>query len=481
MSRRLIARMVGLLLMVEAGFMATSIFWAVWDNNTDSVHNFAIASALSAGLGAILVAFGKRSADRIRARDAVVTVGIGWLAVCIVGAVPFLLEGAFSHPADAFFESVSGFTTTGASALVDVESQTRALLWWRSLTQWLGGMGIIVLFIAIFPHLGVGAGQLFRSEAPGPIKERLRPKLRQTSLRLWYIYLGLTVSCAVSLWAAGMSHFDAMCHALATLATGGFSTMNGSIGAFSSVMIETVIFVFMFLAGVNFVLYYRAVQGHPGAIWRDPEFRTYVTILALATVLIAVTILPDRSGIVEALRHAGFQVVSLATTTGFGTDDYDAYAPFARLLLVGLMFVGGSAGSTAGGIKIARLMVIGRVLMNQLVKTFQPGAVLAVKIGKTPIESDTVRTVGVFFAAFVGLFFAGSLALTLMGLDILTASSAVLASLANIGPGLNLVGPTNNYAFVPPGGKVILSLLMITGRLEIFTVLALLVPSFWRK
>jgi trk system potassium uptake protein TrkH len=481
MNHRLIARFVGILLTVEAVFMATSIIWAVIDHHYESIQQFAIAVAITGGIGLLLIRFGQAPTDLIHAREAVATVAIGWILVGLFGAIPFLLTGAFTHLADAFFESVSGFTTTGASALTDVETLPRSLLWWRSIIQWMGGMGIIVLFIAILPRLGVGAGHLFRSEVPGPITQRLRPKLRHTSLILWYVYLGITAAEAVLLVAFGMEPFHAMCHSFTTMATGGFSTLNQSVAGFGSVGIEIIIAVFMFLAGVNFNLYFRVVQGRPLDLWRDPEFRTYLGITLLAIVLMTTAILPHKASFGEALRHGSFQVVSIQTTTGYATDDFNLYPPFGRLLLVGLMFIGGSAGSTAGGVKIARFMVLGRGLVNQLIRTFHPRAVLTVKIGNVPVEKETVLVVAAFFGGFTGLFFVGSLLLAMMGLDIVSASTAVIASLGNIGPGLARVGPTANYAFVPPGGKIILSALMILGRLEILTVLALLVPSFWRK
>ncbi|HUU45480.1 MAG TPA: TrkH family potassium uptake protein [Acidobacteriota bacterium] len=475
----MIARFVGLLLLVEAVFMATSLAWTIADG--EAIAGFVISAGLTAVAGVALRGFGRQSQEYITPREAIATVGLGWVLVGVFGALPYLFEGAFSHPADALFESISGFTTTGASALRDIEGLPRGLLWWRSLTQWLGGMGIIVLFIAIFPRLGLGAGYLFKSEVPGPITERLRPKLRHTSLILWYVYLGITAALAVALFICGVSPFASACHAFTTMATGGYSTLNSSIGGYGSVAVEMVVMFFMFLAGVNFSLYYRLVQGDTRTVWRDRELRTYIIIMGLATLLVTVAILPSKAGLGEALRYGSFHVVSLQTTTGFGTDDFDTYPHFARLLLVGLMFVGGSAGSTAGGIKIARFLVLGRALANQLYKSFHPRAVLAVRIGATPVESDTVRAVCIFFATFIGLFFLGALLLTLFGIDLVTAGTASIACLANIGPGLALVGPTQNYAFVPGVGKIILSILMILGRLEILTILALLVPSFWRR
>ncbi len=461
--------------------MATSIIWSLIYDEQETVTQFAIAVAITGLAGVILIRAGCDPSDVIHPREAVATVTIGWILVGIFGAIPYFLAGTFDHVSGGIFESISGFTTTGASALTDVETLSHGLLWWRSLTQWLGGMGIIVLFIAILPRLGVGAGHLFRSEVPGPITERLRPKLRHTSLILWYAYLGLTVSEIALLMAFGLSPFHASCQAATTMATGGFSTLNASIAGFGSVWVEITVLVFMLLAGVNFNLYFRVVQGRPQVVWRDPEFRTYLAIVGVAIILVTAAILPHKASFGEALRYGSFQVVSIQTTTGFATDNFDLYPQFVRLLLVGLMFIGGSAGSTAGGVKVARLMVLGRALVNELVKTFHPHAVLTVKIGNVAVEKDTVRTVGAFFAAFVGLFFFGSLIMAMMGLDLTTACTAVAASLGNIGPGLGLVGPTQNYALVPPAGKIVLSALMILGRLEILTVLALLIPSFWRR
>lgn len=481
MSARLIARFLGILLVVEASFMATSIIWGIIDGDARSIANFGVATAITAIVALLLILFGRAPSDIIHPREAVATVTIGWFLVGLFGALPYLLEGAFGHIADAFFESVSGFTTTGASAMTNIEQFSRALLWWRSITQWMGGMGIIVLFIAIFPRLGLGATRLFRSEVPGPITERLRPKLRQTSLILWYAYLGLTLLETILLMIFGLSPYQAMCHSFTTMATGGFSTLNASIAGFHSLGVEMVVLAFMFLAGVNFSLYFRIAQGNFRAFFGDPEFRTYFAIMALAFILITVSILPSLGSIGAALRYGSFHVASIQTTTGFATHDFNMYPSFARLLLVGLMFIGGSAGSTAGGIKVARLMVLWRGLVNVVVKSFRPSAVTSVKIGTAPVDKETVLTVGAFFGAFIGLFFAGSLFLAMTGLDMVTASTAVAACLNNIGPGLELVGPTQNYSIVPSSGKVVLSVLMILGRLEIMTVVALLFPSFWRR
>ncbi|GAB4316166.1 MAG: TrkH family potassium uptake protein [Candidatus Zixiibacteriota bacterium] len=481
MSARLIARFLGILLIVEAIFMATSIVWGVIDGDSGAIMSFGIATAVTAVSALALILIGRAPKDIIHPREAIATVTLGWVLVGAFGAIPYLLEGAFGHFADAFFESVSGFTTTGASALTNVEVLSRSLLWWRSITQWLGGMGIIVLFIAILPRLGLGATRLFRSEVPGPITERLRPKLRHTSMILWYVYMGLTATETIVLIMLGVAPFHAVCHSFTTMATGGFSNLNASVAGFQSMAVEMTIVVFMFLAGVNFTLYFRIVQGKPQSVWKDPEFRTYVGIVLLSLIILTTALIPSMPSVTQALRFASFQVVSLQTTTGFATDDFDLYPSIARLLLVGLMFVGGSAGSTAGGIKIARIMVLWRALVNVVVKSFRPNAVTAVKIGSTPVDQETVLSVSAFFAAFIGLFFFGSLFMAILGLDPISAATSVVACLANIGPGLELVGPTQNYAFIAPAGKVVLSAMMILGRLEILTVVALLFPSFWRR
>jgi len=478
MAYRKVARFLSLLLFVEAGCMATSLIWVFID--AQNVGPFAASVGITALLATALYFSGVKSGGEIRPRDALGTVGIGWIVIGACGALPYLFEGVFLHVSDAFFESVSGFTTTGSTALADIGICSRALLYWRSLTHWLGGMGIIVLFIAVFPSLGVGGKHLYRSEVPGPMASGLRPKLRHTSIILWYIYMGITAAEFIMLLFAGMDIHNAVCHAFATMATGGFSTLNSSIAGFNSLAVELIIIVFMFLAGVNFQLYYRMVGGDRAAPFRDHEFRTYVILAAVSIILVSFSIL-YRYGFADALRYGTFQVISIQTTTGFGSDNFNVYPPFAKILLVGLMFIGGSAGSTAGGMKISRFIVVFKAISNELYRTFRPHAVFSVKLGRQSVPDDVVKGVLTFFCFFIVLFFLGSLFIAMFGIDIVTSSTATIAALGNIGPGLERVGSIEHYAFMPPPAKILLAILMIVGRLEILTVLVFILPGFWRK
>lgn len=461
--------------------MATSMIWAVLDSDYPALGHFGVAVLMTGVAGLVLHRLGGEPPVLIRPREAVATVAIGWFLIGAFGAVPYLLQGALTHPADAFFESVSGFTTTGASVATDVEAFSRALLWWRSLTQWMGGIGIVVLFIAIFPNLGIGAARLFRSEVPGHITERLRPKLRHSSLVLWYIYAGLTAAQAAFLIFAGVAPFHAICHAFTTLATGGYSTLNASIAGFQSLPVELIVMLFMFLAGVNFALYFRLAEGKARAFWSDSEFRAYCLIVGVSIIVVTLAILPQKGSLGDAIRYGAFSVLTTQTVTGYATDDFDLYPEFARFLLFVLVFFGGCTGSTAGGLKIARILIIARGILNEILRRFRPHAVLIDRIGGTPLDRDVVRSVYVFFGAFVGLLVFGTIVMTAFGLDIVSAGSAVITCMSNCGPGLGLVGPVRNYAFLPAAGKVFLSVVMILGRLEILTVMALVMPAFWRR
>ncbi len=481
MNMRIVARLLGILMIVLAICMATSLAWTVYYREASTTRAFLAGSCITLLTGFLLFYIGRRESGSIGRREALLVVTASWLLVGVAGAVPYMLDGAFTNYADAFFETVSGFTTTGSTVLTDVESLSRGAHYWRSLTHWLGGMGIIVLFIAIFPQLGVGAKHLFKSEVPGPITEGLKPKIRETASTLWRIYLGLTVlECGLLYWA-GMGTFDAVCHSFATMATGGFSTKNASIQHFNSLPIELIVTAFMFLAGINFSLYYLFLKGKFTTLFKDREFQVYAGLTALATVAVTVNILDVHADAREALRYGSFQVVAVVTTTGFGTDNFDLYPPFAKLLLVSLMFVGGSAGSTAGGMKVSRIMVVLKAAFIEIYKAFRPQAVRAVRLGRSVMSDEITRSIFGFFAIAVFIFVFGSLFMGLLGLDIITATTSVVATLFNIGPGLGRVGSIENFAFIPTAGKLFLSGCMILGRLEFYTVLVLFVPDFWKR
>jgi trk system potassium uptake protein TrkH len=461
--------------------MATAIPWAAVYDSPRVVWAFAISVGICLATAGLLWWRG-REPESIFPREALATVAFGWLGVSVLGALPFLLSGVVSNPVPAFFESASGLTTTGATIFDDVESLPHAINWWRTLSHWLGGMGIVVLFIAILPRLGVGARHLFKSEVPGPITSDLRPKLRETAASLWKIYVVLTLAEAAALWAFGMTPFEAVCHSFATLATGGFSTRNASIGGFESLGIELIVVLFMLLAGINFTLYYSVfMKRRLGSVFKDPELRVYLTMVAVATLIVAASLVHLGRPLLESLRHALFQVVAIHTTTGFGTDNFNLYHPIAQILLVFLMFVGGCAGSTGGGMKVVRFMLLWKATYEELYKSFRPQAVRSLKLGGANIPSDVVKTVLAFFTAGMGAFLFGTIFLAAFGIDIVTASSATIACLFNIGPGLGQVGSIENYGWLPYPVQAVLSLLMILGRLELFTVLVLLLPPFWRR
>ncbi len=481
MNYRMISKLLGLLLIGISIFMATSIIFAFWSDGLRSVITFVVSSILTAGTGMVLYLAGRKEKGTIQAGEAVAVVTLGWFAVSFFGAVPFLIDGTFTNPADAFFESTSGFTTTGSSVMTDVESASKSVLYWRSLTQWLGGMGIIVLFIAILPQLGVSARHLFKSEVPGPITEGLKPRLKHTSATLWKIYIGITSALLVSLMLAGVDFYDALCHALTCMATGGFSTKNASVAHYDSVAVDVIVTVFMLFAGINFGLYYLLTKRRVREFFANTEFQVYIAINLVAMLLITISIIGRHPDFLTALRYGSFQTLAVSTTTGYATDNFDLYPPFAKILMVVLMCIGGSAGSTAGGMKISRIIIVVKAAYNEIYKVCRPHAVFSVKVGKEAIEDSVIRSVLVFFGVFVLSFVVGTLVMAAIGLDMITAASSVVATLANIGPGLAKVGAIENYAFIPWGGKLFLSFLMILGRLELFTVLVLLIPDFWRR
>lgn len=485
MHYRRISKLLGTLLLVLAGSMATSIPWTLLYDAFSSTMAFIYSAGLTAAVGGALWLWGRGEDEgTIFRADAIFLVATSWLGLGLFGGLPYLFDGAFTNPADAYFETISGFTTTGSTVMVEIAHHSRGLHWWRCLTHWIGGMGIIVLFVAIFPQLGVGGKFLFKSEVPGPITEGLKPKIKETASALWWIYVALTVILSILLWLMGMSVHDALTHAFATMATGGFSTKNGSLGEFNSAPIDLTVTLFMLLAGVNFGLYYEVLRGHGKKILRDPELHAYLALIGVASAVITWNIYglsARHEGLFDSFRYAIFQVVSVVTTTGFGTDDFEIYPPVSKLLLIFLMFAGGMAGSTAGGMKIIRFIIIFKAIYVEIYKVFRPQSVMTVRIGRAVIPQETISACLVFFALGIFTFAAASLYMAYLGLDIVTATTAVAATLFNIGPGLNYVGPTQNFALIPTSGKMLLSFCMILGRLEFMTILVLFLPSFWRR
>ncbi len=424
----------------------------------------------------------RREPEDLSRRDGFAIVTFGWVFATLFGAIPFLWSGVIPSFVEAAFETLSGFTTTGASVLSGLDHLPKGILLWRATTHFFGGMGVLVLCVAILPFLGVGGMQIFRAEMPGPSKDRLTPRIANTAKLLWGIYLGLCILQIFLLKVGGLSWFDSTCHAFATVATGGFSTHDLSIGFYHSAYVEVVTTVFMFLAGVNFSLHFRALRGQPLTYWKDSEFRIYFYVWALVCSVMAYNLWhTSAQPWTSAIRGAFFTGTSIMTTTGFVTADFDQWPAASRFILLALMFIGGCAGSTAGGMKIIRVNILVKAALREIKLFLQPQAIVQVKVGKKPVEGGIVFGIMGFFTIFLLIFVVASALMCLFTPDLLTAISSVAATLGNVGPGLAGVGPMMNYADIPAGGQAVLILCMLLGRLELYTVLVLFLPSFWKK
>jgi trk system potassium uptake protein TrkH len=415
-------------------------------------------------------------------REGFVIVGLGWMLVCLLGALPYVFAGTFSSVVNACFESTSGFTTTGATVIEDLEVLPKGILFWRSLTHWLGGMGIILLSMAILPMLGVGGMQLYRAEVPGPVPDRLKPRIRETAKTLWMVYVLISLLEVVFLLFGGMSLFDAVCHTFGTMATGGFSTHNASIGHYGSAYIEGVVTVFMIAAGANFALHYQFLLGNPRRYFQDTEFRFYLFSILLITGGLVLLLWGGTYGAwTTSFRYAVFQVTSILTTTGYITADYEQWPLVVQYILFALMFFGGCAGSTGGSVKCIRVLLLFKQAYKEVYCLIHPQAVSTIKLGKKTVPPDVMESVLGFSLVYVGIFVFASMLMSWLGLDFQSALASVAACIGNVGPGLGIVGPVKNYLPIVPTGKWILILCMILGRLEIFTLLILFLPQFWKK
>ncbi len=418
---------------------------------------------------------------RIGIREGFAIVGAGWLLASFLGALPYTLSGILPSYVDAVFETVSGLTTTGASVITDLEVVPNGILLWRSLTHWLGGMGIIVLFIAFLPEIGAGAIHMFRAEVPGPTADRVVPRLRDTAIALWAIYTTFTVAQIALLLIAGMPLFDAINHTFATMATGGFSTKNASVLHFDSLAIELIIVLFMTIAGGNFGLYFLVWKKGIRVLFHDSEFKVYLAIMALATLFMAGNLVLDTGQPVGlALRNSLFTSSSIMTTTGFVTADFDQWPSFSKTILLILMFVGGCAGSTAGAMKVIRFILLGKQSWTELKRDLHPRMVFTVKIDGKPVAQSLLQVTGQFFFVYILTFIVAVLLITVTGMDPWNSMGAVAATLGNVGPGFGVVGPTCNYSSQSHYVKIVLSACMLLGRLELFTLLIFLRPEFWR-
>ncbi|MEO1255776.1 MAG: TrkH family potassium uptake protein, partial [Bacteroidota bacterium] len=407
-------------------------------------------------------------------------VALGWLFMVVFGMLPYLLSGTITSVPDALFETISGMTTTGASVLTDIEVQPRGILYWRSLTQWIGGMGIIVLTVAIFPLLGIGGIELFVAEAPGPTSDKIHPRIRETAKRLWLIYVGLTVFLTLLLYLEGMSFYEAINHALTTMATGGFSTRNASMAAFSPTIQYTVI-LFMFLAGTNYTILYFGLKRRWKDVWRSDEFKTYAGAVLGLTAILALGIHATGKFVWEqSFRDALFQVVSLITTTGYVSADYTSYTPALTLFCFILLFIGASAGSTSGGIKIVRHLVFIKNSTLEFKRLVHPHAIVPLRLNGQVVRGRVITHVYTFLLLYLAIFVLGTIVLSVLGLDFITAFGAMATSLGNVGPGIGEVGPVDNFAWLSSPVKLFLCFVMLLGRLELFTILVLFSPYFWR-
>lgn len=490
----IVTYIMGLLLTFNGGFMllATGVSLLYEE---DVVLEVFTAALLTMVAGMLLMYFTRGHQREVNKRDGYLIVSLGWILMAVSGTLPYLLSGSIPSVTEAFFETMSGYTTTGATILTDIEVIPKGILFWRSLTHWIGGMGIIVLAVAILPILGIGGMQLFTAEAPGPSADKLKPRITDTAKRLWYIYFGLTVAETLLLWLAGMGLFDAANHALSTMSTGGFSTKNASVAYWNDdPLIQYIIMLFMFLAGINFIISYFGFKGRFRKVFGDEEFKWYcffiIGFTTIASLIVFFEADPELSSIVHpmllgefesAFRHSLFQVLSVITTTGFITADYTLWTPFLTVLFFGLFFLGGSAGSTSGGVKVMRHVIMIRNGIIEFKRTLHPNAVLPVHYNGKSISKRIVFNILGFFILYMLSFIIGAVVLAAMGVDFQTAIGGAASSLGNIGPALGFLGPVNNYDALPAAAKWWCTFLMLIGRLELFTVLILLTPFFWRN
>lgn len=467
---------------MNGGFMLLCIPFSLYFGGND-LYAFLQAAGITT-LSGLLLKFLARNdtSNDLRKKDGYLIVTLGWLSMSFFGCLPYLLSGAIPDITNAFFETLSGFSTTGASVLTDIESVDKGILFWRSLTQWIGGMGIIVLTVAILPLLGIGGMQLFVAEAPGISPDKLQPRIKETAKRLWIIYCGLTIAEMLLLWAGGMNLYDALNHSLTTMATGGFSTKNASIAYYHDPYIQYVIILFMFLAGTNFTMTYFGLHGQFLKVIKNEEFRFYLIFCVFISLLIGLIVYNlGHESLEKSMRDALFQVVSVVTTTGFVTHDYTAWTPLITMLFFLLMFAGGSAGSTAGGIKLVRHILLIKNSTQELKRILHPSAIIPVRFNGKAVSRDITFNVLAFMMIYILIMCFGTIAVSAFGIDFTTALGAVATTLGNIGPGIGDVGPVDNFAHLPMGVKWILSFMMLVGRLELFTVLILFTPYFWRK
>lgn len=485
MNYKIVIKTLGLVLIFLGLTMLTPLPFSLYYGGSD-FWGIAISAGITILVGALAYWFTPKNLDKrradIRPKEGFAITGLSWILMAAFGSLPFMLTGSIPSFTDAYFETMSGFTTTGASILTNIEIIPHGVLFWRSFTHWLGGMGIIVLSIAILPYLGIGGMQLFKAEVPGPTADKLTPRVTETAKILYGVYLLMTIVQTILLMFGGMNLFDSLCHTFGTMGTGGFSTKNASVGFYNSAYIDYVIILFMILAGMNFSLHYRIIRGDWRSFFKNEESKIYLLIIAIAAGLIVKDIyLTNYSDIQSSVQYSLFQVVSIMTTTGYATADYELWSESSHLVLLFLMFVGGCAGSTGGGLKVIRFILLLKFAKSEIYRLLHPKAIIPVRFNGEPIERSVMTNISGFFVVYSIIAGLAVIVVSMFGLDIHSSIGAVVATLNNVGPGIGTVGPTENYSSMPNIVKWVLSLLMLLGRLEVFTILVLLTPTFWRK
>ena len=485
MRLQTIFSVVGMILCCMGLSILLPVACGLYYGEMEVISRLLLAMGIIVALGLALHYAGRGGRDEdLSHREGLAVVGIGWMIGCLAGALPYILSGVTDSATDAVFESVSGFTTTGATIFSNVEILPKSILLWRALTHWLGGMGIIVLFLAILPFLGVGGMQLYLAEVSGPIGDKLKPRIKDTAVALWRVCLFLTLILLALLWGGGMDFFNALCHTFSTIASGGFSNWNSSIAHYQSPFLQWVLIIFMYLTGISYALHYHLFKGRWRHVLKDRELRLYTFTLLAASLIIAVYVHlyhNTRGDLELSLRNALFQVTSLASTTGFVTVDYSAWHGLPQFMLMLLMFIGGCGGSTSGGFKFMRVLLLLKGAYQELFRIVHPRAVRRMKLGNTIVHQDVLLAVSRYLVIYLCLFVIFSVALASMGLDLTTVLSGVIACLSCVGPGFGIVGPVDNYGALPEAAKGILSLAMLLGRLETYAILLLFMPEFWRK
>ncbi|NLS44203.1 MAG: TrkH family potassium uptake protein [Firmicutes bacterium] len=478
MNYGIVLRVLGILLIIEGFLMIPSLLISFYSQGPD-LKAFAIGILLAFFLG-IILSRKKAKTPSISAREGLAIVSFGWIFASLIGAIPLYISQATPTYIEAFFEIVSGFTTTGASVISNVEALPKGILFWRSFTHWIGGMGILVFTVALLPALGIGGFQIFKAESPGPIAGKVAPRIRDTAKILYSTYFIITIIQVILLLFGGMSIFESLTHSFGTVGTGGFGIRNSSLGSYSS-YIQMVVGVFMILSGVNFSLYYSLFKGNLKDAWYNEELRLYLAIILFATIGISFNLyLTNYSSFGISARDSFFQVGSIITTTGYSTADFDLWPSFSKGILLLLMFIGGSAGSTAGGMKVIRILIMFKLIRREITKIFHPRAIILLKNDDKVISNEVVAGIYSFIALYLVIFALGTLLVSLEGVNLESAASSVIATLSNIGPGLGFVGPTRSFAGYSQATKLLLSFFMLLGRLEFFTIIALFAPRTWR-